>query len=301
MFFVVHLIVTELPANGSMRCDLHVHTTHSGYCTIPVAKRFCQECYNEPLAVYQRLKQLGMNLVTVTDHDSIGAIEELGRFNDFFSSVEISIEMPGGTEAHVSVYGLDERQHIETQRRRNDIASLLAYLDEHRLLFGINHVFSGLTGRRELSDFDWFERHFPLWETRNGAMLPAANRAASAIAASLGKGATGGSDSHTMHSLASAFTEVPGARNREEFLDGLRAGQGVVLGTEGDGTRVVRDVFSIAMSLAKTQPWTIPLMPALLGLPVVALVNFLKETRFAAVWSHRLAQSRETTAAAAIA
>src|SRR5258706_10609606 len=115
-----------------MRCDLHVHTTHSGYCTVPVAKRFCPECYNKPLAVYRRLKELGMELVTITDHDSIGAVEQLGGFDDFFSSVEISIEMPSGTEAHMSVYDLNERQHVETQRRRNDVASLLAYLDEER-------------------------------------------------------------------------------------------------------------------------------------------------------------------------
>jgi len=266
-----------------------------------VAKRFCQECYNQPLAVYQRLKQLGMQLITVTDHDSIGAMEQLGRFNDFFTSVEISIEMPSGAEAHISVYDLSEHQHIETQRRRNDLPSLLAYLDEQRLLFGINHVFSGLTGRRDLSDFDWFERHFPLWETRNGAMLPAANQAAASFAASLGKSVTGGSDSHTMSSLASAYTEVPGARNRAEFLDGLRSGRSVVGGVTGDGLRVTRDVFSIAMSLAKDKPWTVPLMPFLLGLPVVAMANFVSEARFAAVWSSRFATSREPQASPVIA
>lgn len=274
---------------------MHVHTLHSGYCTVPVAKRFCQECFNEPLEVYQRLKSLGMKLVTITDHDSIGALEDLGGFGDFFNSVEMSIEMPSGTLAHVSVYDISERQHVETQRRRNDLASLLAYLDEQRLLFGINHLFSRLTGRRELSDFDWFERHFPLWETRNGAMLASANRASAGFAASLGKAPTGGSDSHTMSSLASVYTEVPGAKSRSEFLDGLRAGRGRVEGVTGDGMRVTKDAFRIAMNLAVDKPWTLPLMPFLLGLPVVTLLNYMKEARFAAVWSRRLGESRELT------
>ncbi len=284
-----------------MRCDLHVHTTHSGYCTVPVAKTFCKECYNQPLQVYRKLKSMGMKLVTITDHDSIGSMEELGQFDDYFTSVEVSIELPSGTEAHVSVYDLNERQHLETQRRRNDVAALLAYLNEQQLLFGVNHIFSGLTGRRELADFDWFERHFPLWETRNGAMIPSANQAAAALAASLGKGVTGGSDSHAMASLGSVWTEVAGATTRTEFLDGLRAGRGKVHGVTGDGLRVTKDVFSIAMSLLREQPWTLPLMPFLLGLPVVAVVNFLHEARFASVWSQRLSEGRELAPVAAVA
>ena len=36
-----------------MRCDLHVHTVHSGMCTVPVLSRVCLESYNEPLALYE--------------------------------------------------------------------------------------------------------------------------------------------------------------------------------------------------------------------------------------------------------
>ena len=39
----------------AMRCDLHVHTLHSGMCNIPVFQRFCRESYNEPEAVYHTL------------------------------------------------------------------------------------------------------------------------------------------------------------------------------------------------------------------------------------------------------
>ena len=275
-----------------MRCDLHVHTRHSGMCTVPVMRRFCRESYNDPLAVYEKLKRLGMDLVTITDHDSIGAVEQLGGFDDYFTSVEVSIEMPSGGGAHISVYDLNERQHVEIQRRRTDVPALLAYLDEQRLLFGINHLFSGLTGKRELSDFDWFERHFSIWETRNGAMNASANRAAEEFASSLGKTPCGGSDSHTMSSLASVYTEVPGARNREEFLDSLRAGRCRVAGVAGDGSRVLNDVFRIAMSLAAEKPWTVPLLPFLLGLPVVALTHFLLEQKFTAHWSRKFRESR---------
>ncbi len=55
---------------------------------------------------------------------------------------------PSKTEIHVGVYGIEERHHIELQRRRNDVPSLAAYLREQQILFSINHVFSSLTGRR---------------------------------------------------------------------------------------------------------------------------------------------------------
>jgi undecaprenyl-diphosphatase len=47
--------------------------------------RFCLESWNEPVALYERLKQRGMDRVTVTDHDSIDAVE-LRRYPDFLLS-----------------------------------------------------------------------------------------------------------------------------------------------------------------------------------------------------------------------
>ena len=44
-----------------------------------------------------------MDLVTVTDHDSIDAAERLRRHPDFFLSEEVSCLTPSGTELHVGV------------------------------------------------------------------------------------------------------------------------------------------------------------------------------------------------------
>src|SRR5437763_15557333 len=128
-----------------MRCDLHVHTRNSGMCGVPLLSRICRESYNDPQAVYETLKQRGMDLVTVTDHDSIDAVEPLRSHPDFFLSEEVSCTTSNGTHLHMGVYGIEERHHRELQRRANDMASLLAYLDDERLLFSVNHVFSGLT------------------------------------------------------------------------------------------------------------------------------------------------------------
>src|SRR5260370_17014625 len=105
VFSTIQPIVTEGALQGDMRCDLHVHTRHSGMCTIPVLRRICRESYNDPDEVYETLKRRGMDLVTVTDHDSIDAAERLRRHPDFFLSEEVSCMTPSGPELHLGVYG----------------------------------------------------------------------------------------------------------------------------------------------------------------------------------------------------
>src|SRR5580692_774867 len=238
-----------------MRCDLHVHTRHSGMCTIPVLSRVCLESYNEPHALYAQLKQRGMDLVTVTDHDSIDAVEELRRYPDFFLSEEVTCTMPSGTEMHAGVYGIREHDHIELQRRRRDVESLLAYALENQLFVTVNHLYSSLTGPRTEDDFAVFARDFHGVETVNGQILKRANRLADDFARRFGKPVIGGSDSHTLAGLARTFTEVDGASNAKEFLTGMRRGQSVAMGESGNYFKLTADVCAIGASLIRATPW----------------------------------------------
>lgn len=272
-----------------MKCDLHVHTIHSGMCTVPVARRFCRESFTEPLAAYAKLKSLGMDLVTVTDHDSIDAAESLRRFPDFFLSEEVTCRMPDGAEAHIAVYDISEWQHVEIQRRRDDLDSLVSYLEEQRLLFGINHMFSGLTGRRDPEDFEWFKRAFACMETLNGTMVSRANELACQFAALHGKAMTAGSDGHTLASTGTAYTLVQGARNKREFLEGIRTRRSVAMGSSGSYWRLTRDVYRICGNMMLDQPWTVALIPLLAGVPLYLLVNYWLEVAFAERWFGRAA------------
>src|ERR1700674_6100121 len=120
--------------------------------------------------------------------------------------------MPKKTEMHMGVYGIMERDHVQIQRRKNDFIALLMYLTERKLFFSANHVFSGLTGRREKEDFHWFESYVPAFETRNGQMWPAANDSATRLAARAGRIAVCRHESHTIAGVGHTFTEVRGAR-----------------------------------------------------------------------------------------
>ncbi|MDX2153953.1 MAG: PHP domain-containing protein [Bryobacteraceae bacterium] len=276
-----------------MRCDLHVHTIHSGMCTVPLMNRICRECYSRPEEVYEKLKRLGMDLVTVTDHDSIDAIEELRRHADFFVSEEVTCHTPSGTEIHVGVYDINDRQHVEIQRRREDLPSLLPYLREQRLFFSVNHVFSSLTGRRTVEDYEWFEREFMAFEVRNGAMPELTNATSDRVARWMGKVGVGGSDAHALGSVGRAYTEVRGARNKEEFFAGLRAGQGTVGGKSGDYLQLTADVLQIGFEMMNETPWTRVLLPLALAVPAITAVNYLLEWEFSTRWLRKLAAARQ--------
>src|ERR1700739_5131385 len=166
---------------GLVKCDMHVHSYFSGMCTTPFVRRFCRESYSDPREVYAHLKERGMDVVTITEHDSIESAEHLRRYADFFVSEEVTCKMPSGAEVHVGVYDITERQHVQIQQRRNDLIALLVYLTEKRLFFSVNHVFSSLTGQRDAEDFWWFREYFPAIEARNGQMLAEANESAALL------------------------------------------------------------------------------------------------------------------------
>src|SRR6202795_847854 len=278
-----------------MRCDLHVHSIASGMFTVPGLNRICRESYNDPAEVYDRLKRMSMSIVTITDHDSIDGAEALRRHPDFFLSEEVTVRMPSGTEMHMGVYGITERDHMEIQRRRNDFISLVMYLTERRLFFSVNHVLSSLTGRRDERDFDWFASYVPALEARNGQMCPKANAGAANLAARFGKVAIAGSDSHAIAGVGLTHTEVPGARTVDEFFAGLMLGRGRIHGVHGGYAKLTTDVFSIISSLLHEKPWTLAISPLALLVQFFTAGHWLNEIRFCRKWSAILERSEKRT------
>jgi predicted metal-dependent phosphoesterase TrpH len=261
---------------------MHVHSVHSGMMLSPFfLQQICRECYSPPGAVYETLKRRGMDLVTLTDHDSIDGAEVLRSKPDFFLSEEVTCRMPSGTELHVGVYDLTERQHVEIQRRRQDLPCLLAYLSEQRLLFGVNHLFSGLTGRRAPEDFGWLATHFPALETRNGHQAAPSNRQATRLARRLKKASIGGSDAHTLISAGTAFTIVPGARTKAEFLDGLRRNRGRARGRSGDYWKLTRDALLITCCMIRERLYMGVFAPLAVFVPLWTFVHHCREEAFA--------------------
>jgi predicted metal-dependent phosphoesterase TrpH len=209
---------------------------------LPVLNRLGNECYSEPGAVYERARRRGMDLVTLTDHDTIEGALEIASLPGTFVSEEVTCELPGDREIHLGVWDITEAQHERIAALRRDAEGLFAFLAEERVPFCVNHLFSALTGSRKLRDLHLALGGAPLIEARNGMMSALVNSYATQAGTEMGMPAVGGSDAHTLASVARAYTVVEAARCREEFLEGLRCGLTIPAGTSGSYARLTADV-----------------------------------------------------------
>jgi predicted metal-dependent phosphoesterase TrpH len=287
-----------IDADRIMRCDLHVHSRHSGPATVPGLRHLVRECYAEPLEVYATARERGMDLVTLTDHDSIaGALALAGR-PDTFVSEEVTCLVPGGRELHLGVYDITEAQHEALQARRRDLEALFAYTAEQRIPVCVNHPFSALTGRREDADLPLAFKGATHVEVRNGMMSARSNDCARAAGRRTRLAQCGGSDAHTLATVARAFTGVP-AGDRAEFLAGLRAGLTLPAGGAGTYARLTADIVRLAIlagadqvrHVIRGEPGALPRLAALVCLapfavllPLVTAAVYADEQVFA--WRH---------------
>lgn len=233
---------------AGMRADLHVHSRHSGRASLPLLGRVAQECYAEPRAVYDEALRRGMDLVTLTDHDSIEGALEIAALPGTFMGEEVTCALPGGRELHLGVFDFHERQHHEIARRRHDAEALFAYLAEQRLPVVTNHLFSALTGRRIVADLHLALHHVTHVETLNGALPASSNAWARRAAFETARPMVGGSDAHTLNGVARAWTIVPGAGTREDFLEGFREGRTIPEGRSGTYARLTLAIADLVAS-----------------------------------------------------
>lgn len=247
-----------------LRADLHVHSCHSLQSgSLKFLK--CRDCYSRPEDVYRVAKARGMDLVTITDHDSIrGCLDFLERHpdaNDFFVSEEVSCRFPGSAiEVHLGVYGTTERLHQELQGLRGNVFDVTAALREAGVFFALNHLLHFFRGQIPLMEYLRLLDEVPALETRNGTMLRGHNALVAQIAtawrrrglaAAAPLSAVGGSDAHTLRRIGRTWTEAPG-RTVAEFLQSLVLGHSAVGGSHGTARSVAADAYGVIGSYMKS-------------------------------------------------
>lgn len=284
-----------------MKLDAHVHTTHSGKATVFPFNHFMRESYNTPESVYETAKKRGMDLVTITDHDEISGglalIVNCGRA-DVLIGCEVTAEWPDiDLCVHINVFDITPSQHDEIQRLRCDVRQLMPYMQQQGIYSSLNHVASGINGPLTATHLAAVLPWVDGLEVINGTRQPSQNRTAACLAAAAGKHMLGGGDSHTGRGIGLTWTEVPGARTREEFMTGLRAGRCIAGGAHGGIRTMTSDLWRFAgnfMSEALTTTATTPAdwrgyactfggvfaLPILPLLTVAPFVHFLHEQRF---------------------
>jgi predicted metal-dependent phosphoesterase TrpH len=212
-----------------------------------------RDCYSSPRDVYRVAKARGMDLVTITDHDSIdGCLELLDRHpdaRDVFISEEVSCWFPGAdVQVHLGVYGLDERLHRDLQPLRRNVFDVARCLREAGVFFALNHLLHFYRGQVPLDTYLRLIDEVPALEVRNGTMLPAHNALVEELAAAWNAarplGRIGGSDAHTLRRIGRTWTEAPG-ESAVDFLRSLRAGRSRACGAHGATADVTADAYGV--------------------------------------------------------
>jgi len=243
----------------TLKADLHVHSCHSlqqGHLRFLKSR----DCYSRPEDVYRIAKARGMDLVTITDHDSIGGcLEYLDRnpsSRDFFISEEMSCRLPqGDVEVHLGIYGLDERLHRELQPLRRDVYEVAARLREAGVFFALNHLLHFYRGQLPLDAYLRLLDEVPGLEARNGTMLPAHNALVERIASQRSGvsrfAMVGGSDAHTLRRVGRTWTEATpvddnaGGDEISAFLTSLRERRARPAGAHGGTASVAGDAYGV--------------------------------------------------------
>ena len=246
-----------------LRADLHVHTMHSRI-NNDLAFLRSRDCYSRPEDVYRVAKARGMDLVAITDHDSIdGCLELLDArpdLPDLIVGEEISCRMPrGNIEVHLAGYGMTEALHREVQRLRGNVFDVIAALRQARVFFALNHLLHFYRGQVPLEDYLRLLEEVPALEARNGTMLRSHNELVERLLAEMGDDAPGaaprrvaavaGSDAHTLRRVGRTWTEAPG-RNGDEYLANVAAGLGRPGGAHGSGPTVACEAYGVIKSFA---------------------------------------------------
>ena len=190
------------------RCDPHIHTTYSdGMAT--------------PREVVERAVALGLDVIAITDHDSVaGAIEarEIAARDGYPVEVIVGVEVTTFLGVHLLALFVEERLPM-----LRSTASTIVQVARRGGLALAPHPLSPLTpsmGRRLIERV--LARGIPLAGVETMNPSPAGRPSARVVALNRGWGLAefGGSDAHFPAHIAADYTEFPG-RSAADFRRAL--------------------------------------------------------------------------------
>lgn len=257
-----------------MKADLHVHSKFSRRPSQWILQKIsCPESFTEPLQLYQFARQRGMNLVTITDHNTIAGALEIAHLSGTFISEEITTYFPeDGCKVHVLAYDVNEQQHRDIQKVRENIFELVPYLQREKIVHAIAHPLYSVNDRLTEDHFEKLLLLFKNFEL-NGARDEIQNECLQLILRQLTptaveqlidrhgiepgfpqpwlKNLTGGSDDHSSLNIARRYTEVEDTGSVQEFLRGIEQHKSAVAGRPATPQTFAHNLYGIAYQFYK--------------------------------------------------
>ncbi|MFP4380365.1 MAG: glycosyltransferase [Candidatus Sumerlaeia bacterium] len=260
----------------SMKIDLHCHSKFSQRPVLWLMQKIgCPESFTEPMELYHLLRNQGMNLVTITDHNTIDGALEIADLPDTFISCEYTTYFPDDNcKVHVVAYDITEAQHSDLNQARRNIYDLASYLQKNRIKHVLAHPFFSPNDRLGPLHAEKLILLFKNWEW-NGDITADMNLAMRQIIDQLTPGDverlankhnlipafpepwkknfTSGSDDHSSLNLGSAYTEVLNATDFDHFWDGVEEGQAKLRHNSVTPENLARNVYGIAYQFYKSK------------------------------------------------
>lgn len=259
------------------KADLHVHSNFSNKPTYWALRKFnCPESFTSPEFIYKTAKKIGMDYVTITDHNSIGGALKIAHHPDAFISMETTVYFPeDGCKVHVVVLDISEAAFQDIMQLRKNIYELIPYLNQHQIAHFIAHP---LYAQNEKLTAEHIEKMFLLFqafEVKNGSRAPRFNRFMEKIIDGLTPGKidfladkhnlepvgeqpwikakVGGSDDHSGFFIGRAHTASTDGENIKEFLRSVTACRSRAAGDDGDPLTLAHSLYGIGHSFYRNR------------------------------------------------
>ncbi|MBU2431583.1 MAG: glycosyl transferase family 1, partial [Proteobacteria bacterium] len=156
-----------------LRADLHVHSKASKRPSEWFLQKVgAQESYTDIDTLYATAKQYKMDLVTITDHNTIEGVLQLTRNypEDTFISVEFTTYFPENRcKIHVLVYDITPEQFEALNLLRENIYQFRDYLRNHDVAYSVAHGFYSVNKRLDIQTIEKLMLLFDIFEGMNGA------------------------------------------------------------------------------------------------------------------------------------
>lgn len=261
------------------RIDTHCHSNASdGPALRALGVIGIPECYSQPEQVYDQARARGMDLVTITDHDTIAGaltLKERG-FQGFIIGEEVTVFFPEDRcKLHVNVWDMTPELHdeIQTLGLRDDVYAFCHWLRERNLPHALAHPVYVQNGKLSMWHLERCCLLFRGFEIVNGAhsgshrqsvqrllqWLDPQRIQAFAIKHQLQpvfdqpwvKGHTGGSDDHGLLNIGRTFTAIKSAPNEKitdprAFFDLVMQGCSTASGDAGHASLLAHQLTTVA-------------------------------------------------------
>jgi len=260
-----------------LRADLHVHSKHSKRPSEWILQKIgTAESYTEPLRLYETARRRGMDLVTITDHNTLAGSLDIAHLPCTFLSEEITTYLPdNGCKLHVLAWNLSEAQHEDITRVRDNVYELVDYLLAQAVPHALAHPMFDMNLRLTPDSFEKLLLLFRTFEL-NGSRDQSQNEVLRTILAGLTpddmdylaerhglaprmaepwrKTLTSGSDDHSGLNIARSHTLVLGVDDPADtaaFLAGVEAGAARPVQVAATPATMAHNLYSIAYQFYK--------------------------------------------------